>query len=124
MRNPSAPNDLSMHYENRLSALRRTWALTQAELGSLLGLSEDAISSYERAIHDPAIAAAIGLELLFDKPLAVIFPTTAFFLARRMLNALAELSIEVEGQVDTDAETKRALISGTSERIERIIPGI
>lgn len=113
-----------MHHTNRLSALRRSWALTQAELGELLGVSEDAVSNYELAQNAPALGTAIGLEIVFDKPLSSMFDNTAFVVARRMLNVLAEFSIELEGLVDAASDKKRALVSRIGERIEQIFPGV
>jgi DNA-binding XRE family transcriptional regulator len=113
-----------MHHENKLSALRRSWALTQAELGSLLDVSEDAIGNYENAENAPSLLTLIGLEIAFGRTLHAFFPEASFAVAQRMLKALADFSIRLEGLTDDASERKRTLISAAADHIDRIFPGI
>lgn len=111
-------------HPNKLSAFRKAWALTQAELGKLLGVSEDAIGNYESAENAPSLLTLIGLEIAFGKALNAFFPEASVAVAHRMLQALADFSIELEGCEDAKSERKRALISAAGEHIDRLFPGI
>lgn len=54
---------------------RRRWALTQDELGDLLGYETGAtISALERNIREPSLRAAHGLAIIFGVSPAEIFP--------------------------------------------------
>lgn len=112
-----------MHHPNRLSLQRRTWALTQRELASLLGVTADAYSHYELTKTVPVLYTAIALELVFDMRLTSLFPETVSAVASRMLPALADLSIAVGDESSPAAEKKRTLISLIGDRISSVAPG-
>jgi putative transcriptional regulator len=48
--------------------------LTQSELATLIGISEDVISGIERDFHGPTLRVAFGLARVFGVPVNDLFP--------------------------------------------------
>lgn len=61
-------------YPSYLRTHRKRWALTQSELGVLLGLSAGTISKYERLTRTPSVETLIGAEFVFGVHARGIFP--------------------------------------------------
>lgn len=106
-----------MHYENLLRANRETLALTQGEVGHLLGLSDDAIGNYENATRSPGLQTALGLELIFGRPLSQLFPDTRCAVAERMTHLLARFSIEVERETGVDGAVRQQFVASLGQRL-------
>jgi DNA-binding XRE family transcriptional regulator len=109
---------------NTLETSRNVTAFTQADVGSLLGLSADAIYNYEEGRRSPSLAVALGLELVFGKSLSQLYPDTALAVAEKMIGPLQTLSIRVEGKTGAKADAQREAIASLSDRLARIIPGV
>jgi len=58
---------------NRLRVLRAERAWSQAELGSQLGVSRQAINAIETGKYDPSLPLAFKIARLFDQPIEQIF---------------------------------------------------
>ena len=58
---------------NRLRVLRAEHALSQAELGSKLGVSRQAVNAIETGKHDPSLPLAFKIARLFGLAIEVIF---------------------------------------------------
>lgn len=62
-------------YPSYLRTHRKRWALTQPELGVLLGgVSASLISKYETLARTPSVEALIGAEFIFGEPARRLFP--------------------------------------------------
>ena len=58
---------------NRLRVLRAERAWSQAELGSQLGVSRQAVNAIETGKHDPSLPLAFRIARLFGLAIEVIF---------------------------------------------------
>ncbi len=110
-----------MDNDNLLRAYRERFGTTQREIGALLGLTGDAIGNYETR-RVPSLPVALGMEIIFGKALADLFPLVAYSVAHQMLERLADWSIELEGRSDEASIKKRALVAAIGERLARILP--
>jgi transcriptional regulator with XRE-family HTH domain len=64
-----------MPYPCRLRPYRKAAALSQRDLGLLLGLaSQSSVSEYEAGLTRPSLATVVASELLFDVPAKDLFP--------------------------------------------------
>lgn len=113
-----------MHHRNRIAYHRNRWALSKTELGSLVGLSADAISTYEKGHRMPLLSSSIALELAFGEPLSMLFPDLTAKIARGMLDAAASLSIDLESDEGNEAHRKRQFISELGDRVGGFDSGI
>ena len=59
--------------KNRLKVLRAERDWSQAELGSRLGVSRQAVNAIETGKYDPSLPLAFRLARLFDRPIEEIF---------------------------------------------------
>jgi len=59
---------------NNLCALRKAQPLTQAQLGTMVGVSRQAIIAIEADKHAPSLNLAFRLANVFGCPLEAIFP--------------------------------------------------
>jgi transcriptional regulator with XRE-family HTH domain len=61
--------------ENYLHAHRKKAGLSQREVGILLGYADEgAVSRHEQSKTLPPLLSAIGYEIVFNKPIAELFP--------------------------------------------------
>ncbi|MEI9899111.1 MAG: hypothetical protein WDN31_02175 [Hyphomicrobium sp.] len=104
-----------------LLAERKSWALDQSDVGAVLGASADAIGNYERGYRSPALALLLGLELLYGKPIAVLFPETLQAAATRIVDGAQELSIRIEGQADRAALRKQEFLRALGDRLVTLL---
>lgn len=58
---------------NRLRVLRAERGWSQAELGSHIGVSRQAVNAIETGKHDPSLPLAFKLARLFDQKIEEIF---------------------------------------------------
>lgn len=61
-----------MKIAENIKEIRRHFNLTQAELGALAGVGDDAVSSWERGISQPRMGAVQNLSLALGIPKSVI----------------------------------------------------
>lgn len=59
--------------KNRVKALRKERAWSQAELASRLGVSRQTVIAIERGKYDPSLRLAFKLARLFEQPIEEIF---------------------------------------------------
>jgi len=59
--------------ENDVRRLRTERGLSQAELGSLLGVSRQTINAIEKGRYTPSLPLAIALAQHFDRPVEEMF---------------------------------------------------
>ncbi len=98
---------------------RKRWALTQGELGILLGgISGSAVAKYELLTRQPPTEVVLGCEFIFNTSVEEIFPVIAAGVtAAIMLNAqtLLERLLAKPGRT---TETKIKLLRSIIERVE------
>lgn len=112
-----------MYLHNLLASERATWALTQSEVGALLGLSEDTIGNYELSERRPSLFAALGLGIVFGTSLPRLFPDVMHAVAAEMLPNAQRLSIAIEHETDTPAKLrKQVLLTALADRLAVILP--
>lgn len=58
---------------NRLRVLRAELGWSQAELGTRLGVSRQAVNAIETGKHDPSLPLAFKISRLFERPIETIF---------------------------------------------------
>lgn len=64
-----------MPYPCRLRPYRKAAALSQRDLGLLLGLaSQSSVSEYEAALKRPSLSTVVASEILFGVPARDLFP--------------------------------------------------
>ncbi len=104
-------------YPSYLRTHRRRWALTQFELGALLGgLSESTISKYEKLTREPNVEALIGVEFIFGEPARRIFPALYSSIEIGVTGRAALFAEEIGGRGDSRSLVKRELIEAIALR--------
>ena len=80
---------------HRLKAFRKSYRLTQGELGEMVGLSADQIARIESGRRRPSIEALLKIKLIFGKPDEDIIPETfmkavdhVWFMAQKLRSAI------------------------------------
>ena len=101
---------------NKIASLRKAWALSQAELGQLIGRSRNGVGHMEMGARHYSLEVALRLSALFDADIADIFPDHARAGIEALAARLAPLSIQLEGREGLVAERKRELLASFSSR--------
>jgi transcriptional regulator with XRE-family HTH domain len=92
-------------------------ALTQAELGELLGLTKDAVSKYERGARPVSVKLLIASSIVFGKSPAELFPAVYDEIEDELaINAL-NLNDRFEHLEDPASRKKFDLVSGVPGRL-------
>ncbi|MDE2133931.1 MAG: helix-turn-helix transcriptional regulator [Alphaproteobacteria bacterium] len=104
-------------YPSYLRTNRKRWALTQRELGALLGVSAESLSRYEKLLRTPSLEALIGAEFVFGVHARRLFPSLYASVESKIAKHAALLA-EAFGSLD-DKETliKRQLLEEIASRI-------
>jgi DNA-binding XRE family transcriptional regulator len=95
---------------------RKKWALTQGELGLLLGLSRSTISTYERHLALPSFQVALRLEVTFGKTAGHLFPVLYDENEEAVMAAAVAIRNALDGKHDKTSERKRALLDDMMRR--------
>jgi DNA-binding XRE family transcriptional regulator len=111
-----------MLINNTLQGNRERIAFTQAEIGKLFDLSDDAIGNYENGRRAPGLAIALGLELLFGRTLAELYPRLACATAEKFIPILQAISVAAEWDESSKGEDKRRALSEIGDRLGRLNP--
>jgi transcriptional regulator with XRE-family HTH domain len=113
-----------MHEPNYLKANREQLALTLDHVGRLLGLSDSTISGYEQQDRIPGLEHALGLEIVFGKPLGALFHDLKRTVAEAMIRPAQNLSIEFEAEEGPSALKRQTFILTLGDRLASILPNI
>lgn len=111
-----------MHHKNLLASERDTWALTQADVAALLGLSPHTVGNYELCQRLPSVTTAIGMALIFGKTFSQLCPDLTCEVAGRILPRAQRLSIEVEDRSPTTKRRNQEFLAALADRLGAIIP--
>ncbi|HWH60025.1 MAG TPA: helix-turn-helix transcriptional regulator [Terriglobales bacterium] len=109
-----------MTTSNHLRMHRKQGALSQAEIGELLGLPyQYDVSRYERGVRSPRIPTLIAAELLFGENCCDLFPGLSRGIAEEMLRRVRGLRQKLGGHRDAVAMTKRRYLLVIARRLEQ-----
>lgn len=107
------PSQPPMPYPCRLRPYRKAAALSQRDLGLLLGLtSQSSVSEYEAALKRPSLATVIASEILFGVPARELFPALYEEVRRDLETRAKDLSRPKSGRQ----------AAGLTALIDRLIP--
>jgi len=102
-----------------LRSYRRRWALTQDELGALLGYETGSIiSALERGTREPSLKAAHGLEIIFGTAPAELFPRLHASAERDVLARARDLYERMQGTSSNALRTKLEFLEDVFARAE------
>lgn len=104
-----------MHH-NKIASLRKSWALTQDDLGQLLGMSRSNVSRAELAKKAQRLETVLTLQALFGVSVSGIFPLHDRAAYDALVHRLARFSREVEVDERPSAERKRQLLAEFASR--------
>lgn len=109
------PRQPLMKYPCRLRPYRKAAALSQGDLGLLLGLaSQSSVAEYEAALKRPSLATLIASEILFDVPARDLFPALYDEVRQELVDRAQQLSL-------SKSEKLRA---GLTALLKRLIPSL
>lgn len=104
-------------YPSYLRTHRKRWALSQPELGALLGdLSASLISKYEKVERNPSADSLIGAEFVFGEPARRLFPGLYESIELEVTNRAAILAELLAKSSGRDALVKRELLEAIALR--------
>lgn len=96
---------------------RKRWALSQKDLGALLGgVSGTAIAKYETLRRKPPVSVVLGCEIIFGERAQELFPALHGKVRDIILGRAGALLAAVEGRADEASLTKKRLLSSILER--------
>ena len=110
---------MSHHLPSYLRTFRKRWALTQDELGNLLGgMAGSAVSKFERLTRQPPLKAVIAAQIIFQQDARDLFPALYAKVERNLSYRAQQLLDRLEGHDDGRAEIKRELLMSILARCE------
>jgi DNA-binding XRE family transcriptional regulator len=107
------PQRALRHY---LRTIRLSNGLSQADLGLLVGVSEDVISNCELERTNPTTAVVLGCMLLFGKTAPELFPTLCEAVQESVGAGAAALDERIRYRTDPASLKKLALLASLSAR--------
>ena len=112
-------------YPSYLRTHRDRWALTQPELGALLGgISASTVSKYEKLLRTPSIEAVIGAEFVFGEPARQLFPSLYATIEARVTLQAVEFAETLGSRTDPRTLAKRELLESIARRAASDAPTI
>jgi transcriptional regulator with XRE-family HTH domain len=100
-----------------LCTLRKQWALSQSELGRLVGVTGSAIGKYELRKRIPKREVMLALEVVFGKPGRVIFAAHYERLEERVMRRALKLDKSVRSKTDPISRKKQQLLKDMTDRM-------
>jgi transcriptional regulator with XRE-family HTH domain len=108
-----------MKHLNYLAQYRKKYALSQLELGDLLGLTDSPIAKYERGARRPPLVIILALEAVFGVPASNIFRDLYAEVLEGVISRAAELDRAVADKTDEASQKKLTLLSEIMGRAVR-----
>ncbi len=106
----------SFPYPSYLRTHRDGWALTQPELGLLLGVSGSQISRYEKLVDQPTLPSVIAAEFIFEEPARHLFPGIYMAVEQSVIARTADLRERIGLPKTRKAERKLLLLDALAAR--------
>ncbi len=103
---------------------RKRWALTQRELGALLGISDEAIIRYEKLNRGPSKESLIAAEFIFGVHARRIFPSLYAAVELKVAKRAALLAETLCGLTDAESIIKRQLLDEIASRVAGEQPNV
>lgn len=97
---------------------RKRWALSESELGHLLGVSASAISKYETLKRQPSAEVVLGCEFIFSTPADEIFTAASGVTRAAIVLNAKSLRETLQGKGDQKTQMKLKLIDAIIARVE------
>ncbi|MDR3526092.1 MAG: helix-turn-helix transcriptional regulator [Rhizomicrobium sp.] len=104
-------------YPSYLRTYRKRWALTQRELGALLGISASHISKLEKLAERPSVVTLIGAEFVFGVHSRRLFPALYASVETMIARRAALLAETMRGLGGETLAIKRQLLDEIASRI-------
>jgi transcriptional regulator with XRE-family HTH domain len=95
---------------------RKRWALSQVELGHLLGTSKSTVSRLEQGDLAPPVRTMLALEVVFGLPARALLPRFYAEIEERVMRQAAGFSVEIEAARDPERAIKRELLADMMSR--------
>lgn len=112
-------------YPSYLRTHRKRWALTQPELGHLLGgISAGLVSKYETLSRKPSVDALIGSEFIFGEHARRLFPGLYARVELEVATRAALMAEALAGSGDKKIAIKRELLEAIAQRAASDEPAI
>jgi len=102
-----------------LATYRQKAALTQRELGELLGLTNAAVSGYEREVSPVSARVLIACQLIFGVEAAALFPALVDEVEDELGARIVALLKQLDGRTDRASRKKRDVLLAVPERIRK-----
>src|SRR5471030_502047 len=99
-----------------MRTLRLKAGLSQAELGLLIGVSENVIGNCERQISNPPATVLLGCSLLFGAPAAELFPVLYKSVQESIGRHAAELDEHWRHRTDSITLRKKEFLGALARR--------
>jgi transcriptional regulator with XRE-family HTH domain len=110
-----------MDSHNYVRTFRKQWALSEIELGHLLGgLTRQGVSAYECGTALPSLQVALALEVVFGAPPRDLFPHLYEKIENEVLGQARSLSEAVEDHDDEASARKRLLLKEIVDRSNQV----
>jgi DNA-binding XRE family transcriptional regulator len=108
---------MKQKFKNYLRAQRRRWGLTQGELAYLLGYRyPSAIWRIERDGREPTLSIAFACHILFDTPVAQLFPGLVTDIEGAILRRAYKLYDRLQGNPSRTTKAKLDLLEQVLKR--------
>ena len=96
---------------------RKRWALSQRELGQLLGgISRQTVGKFELGRRTPSLRMVLRYQVIFGADPADILPALYEELEEEVLEGATRLSVDLDGRGDGASLLKRRLLSSIATR--------
>jgi DNA-binding XRE family transcriptional regulator len=104
---------------------RHRWALSQKELGFLIGgKSGTLVSRIEVATRIPSFAVALAFAAIFDTPIVDLFPVLHAEMQEALLRRATELYEELQGHPSKANRTKLDFLEALLARLQEKRPEV
>ena len=95
-------------FGNRLKAIRQERGYTQKQLAQLLGVTEQAVSKYERGNSYPDVGVLNGMAEVLDCSLDYLFlhePGKRYLISQDSIERKAEINLHLLPEIITDRKS-------------------
>jgi transcriptional regulator with XRE-family HTH domain len=99
-----------MHHLNYVRRNRKHWALSQEELGQLLGMSQSAASRLESGETPPDLSIAFALQVIFSRSPRALFKNIYRRVEEDVMAAAAKMDRELRDSTDSASARKQQLL--------------
>jgi DNA-binding XRE family transcriptional regulator len=99
-----------------IRAYRRRSALSQEQLGLLLGISRNAVNEFERHKRAPTLPLVLRLQAIFGVPPHALFPVLYEAVEEAAMAEAVRLHNSLEGKADRQSAVLRTFLEAMPKR--------